>query len=441
MNDQLTSFEALTASLAERIILAFEQNWRAASPPSISAAVDGCDLSARRALAQELAAIDMEFRWQASAQGEVFSVPPGGQPTWHDYVNHVPDIGDVDGIPPALIAEEYRIRQLWGDRPSHDRFISRFPYQLTHVPKLLSQVDDELRADGVDCAESSPPTLELPTAFDPRAPLPWSDYLLQEHLGSGGFGKVYRATQKSLDRRVAVKALHKARQRDPQAVEQFIHEARLLARLRHPGIVGVHGLARFPGGGYFLVLDLVEGEDLQRRIDRGPLPLAEAVRITIAAAEAIQHAHEYGVLHGDLKPSNVLVDSRGTVTVTDFGLGQLLTTASTDLSTLHRHGGTVAYIAPEVVRGGPVGIPVDVYGLGAVLFALLTGRPPRHAESSTGMYREAMSELNPPAPSTFRDNVAPHLDAVVMQCLASDAETRFLSAGDVATALSECSSI
>lgn len=118
-----------------------------------------------------------------------------------------------------------------------------FPVQLAQLPVWLAKIDEELRADGIMEPQVSPSSLAVPTAADPRAPLPWSDYLLQEHLGSGGFGKVYRALQRSLDRPVAVKALHKARQRDPQAVEQFIREARLLARLRHPGIVGVQGLS------------------------------------------------------------------------------------------------------------------------------------------------------------------------------------------------------
>ncbi|MEQ8790593.1 MAG: serine/threonine-protein kinase [Pirellulaceae bacterium] len=377
----------------------------------------------------------MEFRYQASAQGNAPCDELGGRPTWRDYVLRVPEIGQAAHLAPELIAEEYRMRQLWGDRPSHDAFISRYPAQLTQLPMWLSRIDDELRADAANVVEPSTKTPFAPAAVDPRAPLPWSDYRLQEHLGSGGFGKVYRAVQKSLDRPVAVKALHKARQRDPRAVEQFLHEARLLARLKHPGIVGVHGLGRYPGGGYFLVLDLVEGEDLQRRIDRGRLTIAEAVRITIAVAEAIQHAHQHGVLHGDLKPSNVLCDTNGAVIVTDFGFGHLLPTEADAANTAPLFGGTLAFLAPEVARSGPPGIPVDVYGLGALLYCLLTGRPPHqfaHDEEARAD-REGIGDVL--APATIRSEMPSELETLAMTCLATNPATRCSSAAEFADAL------
>ncbi len=425
----------LAASL-EPAILAFEQAWQAASPPCVSDFVSDCDSRSKSRLASELALIDMEFRWRASAEGQVIDDRLGGQPRWQDYALHIREIGEAQQIPPELVAEEYRIRQLWGDRPSHDHFISAFATQLALLPKWLTRVDDELRADGA--MEPYEPSPSVSAAPDPRAPLPWSDYLLQKHIGSGGFGKVYRAVQKSLGRTVAVKALHKARQRDPQAIEQFIQEARLLARLRHPGIVGVHGLGRFPGGGYFLVMDWIDGEDLQQRLNQGPISIEEAVRITSAVAGAIQHAHEHGVIHGDLKPSNVLVGSEDEVYVTDFGLAVMLpTTGSSGNEPINLQGGTIAYLAPEVVRGGRASVAVDVYGLGVLLYALLTGQPPRQGNSAESILAELEAGYAPVPPSAVRADVPAQLDAIVMKCMESSAEARYGAAEEVAAALSK----
>ena len=437
MNDEAALLQGHNPSdsLLEQTIHAFERAWRAESPPSISDTIRNGEPQMRRDLARELAMIDMELRWQASAEGPPPNDSLGAQPTWPDYAAHVPEIGDVAQIPPALIAEEYRVRQLWGDRPSHDRFISRYPDQLTQLPKWLSRIDDELRCDGVMVGEPSRPAPVVPAAPDPRAPLPWSDYLLQEHLGSGGFGKVYRAQQKSLGRPVAVKALHKARQRDPQAVEQFIQEARLLARLKHPAIVGVHGLGRYPGGGYFLVLDLIEGEDLQRRIERGPLSIAESVGITVAVAEGIHYAHQHGILHGDIKPGNVLLDAAGAVTITDFGLGHLFPAAEGEAASRYFHGGTLAYLAPEAACDGRIGVATDVYGLGALLYSLLTARPPQTGEYAKATLSQLASRREIVPPSTIRSEVPRELDQLAMRCLETDVAARYSTAADVASAL------
>jgi RNA polymerase sigma factor (sigma-70 family) len=300
-------------------------------------------------------------------------------------------------------------------------------------PAALGAIPKAARHDGDASANRqrrSPPK----SAVDPRAPLPWSDYLVQEHLGSGGFGKVYRALQKSLGRPVAVKALRKSRQHDPQAVEQFIQEARVLARLRHPGIVGIQGLGRFPGGGHFLVLDLIEGEDLQRRIERERPSIDEALRITIAVAEAIQYAHEHGVIHGDLKPSNVLVDRVGGVYVTDFGLARLLPSATSDDAPSEFPGGTLAYLAPEVARGEAARESVDVYGLGALLYALLTGQRPRQGDGDA-IVADLRAGRAPPRPSTIRADVPPAVEAVVMRCLEARIDARFANVAGVVAAL------
>lgn len=424
---QLDDSSDQPVSCFERLILAFERSWQADSEPRITEFVDKCEAVLKGRLSRELVLIDMEFRWQAKNQR---STKPessdedetiGWQPTWSIYAGAIPLVGALGAVPADLVAEEYRIRHLWGDRPNHDRFISAYPAQLTLLPKCLARIDEELRADGVSVRPAASP--QATATFDPRAPLPWTDYLLQEHLGSGGFGKVYRAVQKSLGRDVAIKALHKDRQQDSLAVEQFIQEARLLARMNHPGIIGVHGLGRFPGGGYFLVLDLVDGVDLQHSLDEGPIAVEEAVRVTKLVAEAVQHAHDNGVIHGDLKPSNVLLNRQRCVSVTDFGMAVLLNNENARGAPRIR-GGTVAYLAPEVARGDPVDVAVDVYGLGALLYALLTSHPPQLGRGGP---------LS--CPSATNTAVPARIDTIVMKCLDVNAVSRFSTALDVATAL------
>ena len=133
----------------------------------------------------------MEFRWKSSAHGNLGDDRLGGQPKWLDYVRHLSEIGALGQIPTELVAEEYRIRQLWGDRPSHDHFISAFPTQIAHLPNWLARVDEELRADGAIETASEPSSPASSTAPDPRAPLPWSDYVLHELLVEDVVGTFY----------------------------------------------------------------------------------------------------------------------------------------------------------------------------------------------------------------------------------------------------------
>jgi RNA polymerase sigma factor (sigma-70 family) len=226
--------------------------------------------------------------------------------------------------------------------------------------------------------------------------IPYGDVVLLRQLGQGGVGKVYRATWRGSDKPVAVKLLRKPLREHQTAAAHFRQEAALLARLRHPGIVAVHGIGLLPDGGHFLVMDLVEGSDLSRQ-PRPPLP--EALRWVAEAADALEYAHGMGVVHCDLKPSNLLLGSDGHVRISDFGMARSL--AGGDAP----HGGTPGFMAPEQSRPGRKVSPrTDVYGLGAVLRALLPERP---AE----------------------------VEAICRRCLATAPAARYASAAEVASAL------
>jgi RNA polymerase sigma factor (sigma-70 family) len=252
----------------------------------------------------------------------------------------------------------------------------------------------------------------LPVAGEWGTLLDYADIVLQQQLGEGGMGKVYRALRRCDSTQVAVKILRKPLRRHEVAATRFLEEAALLARLRHPGIVAVHGLGLLPDGGHFLVMDLVEGSDLARQLAAGPVPVAKVLGWVAEVADAIEHAHQQGIVHCDLKPSNLLLDRAGHVHVTDFGLARSL--AEGDGRSV---GGTAGFMAPEQLDPGwgPISPRTDVYGLGAVLYTLLAGQPPGQA--------------------ALRPAVSASVDALCRRCLAQEPEQRFPSAAELAAAV------
>ena len=186
---------------------------------------------------------------------------------------------------------------------------------------------------------------------------------------------MYEARLHGTGREVAVKFLRNTLLQHPEVVRRFIGEARTIARLRHPNIVGTEGLGRTPGGSYFIVMDLVAGPDLARIGGRRVIAVEEAIRWAIETCDALGHAHEQGIVHCDLKPANLLLDEAGRIRVTDFGLARSLAGETPWAAEVE---GTVPFMAPEQASRcwGPIDHRTDVYGIGAVLFTLLTGRPP-----------------------------------------------------------------
>ncbi|MCH7871198.1 MAG: serine/threonine protein kinase [Planctomycetes bacterium] len=379
----------------------------------------------------ELVAVDMEHRWRIGNEvtGSDDEDAVGPKPTLADYLASLDRLGPIAELPGWIVAEEYRVRQLWGDQPNLDQFIAQYPSHLGELVRLLPKIDPELTADSAIVRPQQ--RLFSPTEPDPRAPLPFTDYVLEQHLGSGGMGKVYRATQRSLRRHVAVKALLKSRQNDPVAVEQFVREARLVGQLKHPNIVSVHGLGRFPGGGYFLVMELVEGHDLALRLRSEILPIAEAVRITVDVASAIQHAHQQGIVHCDLKPANVLLDAAQHVFVTDFGFAQLIAKTPGQAAGV---GGTAGYMAPEQLNSevGEIGPATDIYGLGALFYSLLTRQPPGGLPIAL-----ASREIVPTIvrPRDLREDVPAEVEDICLRCLQWRPTDRYQRAADIIAAL------
>src|SRR5499433_2275955 len=227
-------------------------------------------------------------------------------------------------------------------------------------------------------------------------------YEITNHIGSGGMGDVYQATDSKLGRSVAIKFLPEAFGRDPERLARFKREAQVLALLNHPNIAAIYGFERHDGR-HFLVLELVEGETLADQIRRGPIPVEESLRLAVQIAEALKAAHEKGVIHRDLKPANIKITRDGTVKVLDFGLAKAGDAESPDADSLSNSPtlrtlastpgmilGTAAYMSPEQAKGRPVDRRTDIFAFACVLYEMLTGKPAFAGETAMEILSDVM---------------------------------------------------
>lgn len=253
------------------------------------------------------------------------------------------------------------------------------------------------------------------------------DYELLSELGRGGMGVVYRARQRSLNRIVALKTVLASSAATDREILRFQNEAEAAANLRHPGIVAVYDVGEAEGRHYYS-MEFIEGDDLSRLIREHSLPGEQAARYLIQLAEAVQYAHEHGVLHRDLKPSNVLLDSHGRIKITDFGLAKRVH-ADSQLTGAFSIMGTPSYMPPEqaMPTRGPVGPYSDIYALGAVLYELLTCRPPFRADNPLETMRQVVNE-EPLPPRLVNPKIAPDLETICLKCLEKDPARRYDSA-------------
>lgn len=257
-------------------------------------------------------------------------------------------------------------------------------------------------------------------------------YRLERRLASGGMGSVYEGTDERLHRRVAVKLLRDELADDPRFVERFRREARAVASLSHPNIASVYDYGE-DAGRHFMIMEFAAGKDLAQIIKMdAPLPIERAVHIGEQLCEALEHAHAAGVIHRDVKPANVIVNSGDRVRVTDFGIAR----AAGD-STLTATGsvlGTANYLSPEQAAGRALTPASDLYSAGVVLYEMLTGTVPFPGESAIAV---AMRHMNEDVPSARQANPAVpfELDAVVRRATERDPAARFHSAQEMADAL------
>jgi serine/threonine-protein kinase len=257
-------------------------------------------------------------------------------------------------------------------------------------------------------------------------------YTLIEPLGGGGMAEVYLAHDEVLDREVALKILRGQYADDEEFVERFRREAQSAASLSHPNIVSIYDRGRSEDGAYYIAMEHVPRGTLKDRISRdGALEPGMAAGVALQISDALQAAHENGVIHRDIKPQNVLVTKTGDVKVTDFGIARA---ASSPLTATSAVLGTAGYMSPEQAMGLPVGPQTDLYSLGVVLYEMLTGDLPYRAESPIA---QAMMHVNEPprSPREANPEVSEPLDALTLKLLAKDPEDRYLSAAALANDL------
>ena len=356
-----------------------------------------------------------------------------------------------------------------GEVNSREEFLAQFPEIAGELSELMDAADaiGKMTSSPSASADLRPDTVAVPVNpgadtilghgdrpddpnADPAATLPMAnrpkgdsgptlpydlgDYLLLEVLGRGGMGVVYLAKQKELDRFVAVKMIRSGILADEAEVRRFYTEAQAAARLHHRGIVSVHQFGR-RAGHHFFSMEYVRGTDLQRKINGEMLDPDQAARYVRDIAVAIHHAHEKGVLHRDLKPANVMIDDRDQVLVTDFGLAKHLD-ADSSVTGSGAAVGTPHYMAPEQAGGysDRASHQSDIYSLGAILFACLTGRPPIVADT---VMETLVNVVHNPAPlvRTLRPEVSIDLETIVSKCLEKDSAKRYASAEQLAQEL------
>jgi len=283
-----------------------------------------------------------------------------------------------------------------------------------------------------------------------NAGLSFHQYRLSEKIGEGGMGEVWKANDSTLGRDVALKFLPPALSSDPERLARFEREAKVLASLNHPGIAGIYGLHEHEGL-RFLAMELVPGEDLAQRLEKGSVSVSEAADIARQIAEAVEAAHDQGIVHRDLKPANVKITPEGKVKVLDFGLAKALdpmTSAGksgvdsrmsptiTSLGTVAGMIlGTASYMSPEQAKGRPVDRRTDIWAFGCILYEMLVGRRPFDGEGISEVLAAVI--MAPIAFEALPASVPPRLDRLVRRCLERDPRRRLRDIGEARLALED----
>ncbi len=277
-----------------------------------------------------------------------------------------------------------------------------------------------------DCSEA----LDSVALSIPQQPSQLGRYRIQSEIGRGGMGRVYEAIDTRLGRTVAIKTLAAGRDASIEDLERFQAEATAASALHHPHIISVYEVG-VEDGTPFIAMSMIDGPSLQQELAEGPLSPKVAAQLTEKLASAIVYAHEQGVVHRDLKPSNILMDQWAGPKIADFGLGKREDTHH-DLTVTGQIVGTPSYIAPEQISGKAILHPqaIDIYGLGAVLYAMLTGRPPFQTDNALKTL-EQVQNIDPAPPSSLNPNIPRDLESICLKCLEKEPRRRYANASEL----------
>jgi len=405
------NFDGLDVDMARRIDVIcrrFEADWRAGRQPRVEDYLVDISDEGRPALRAELEALEREL----CPSDETVARPEAGPAT-------APEPQTAPN--PSTIAEAATVAP--GQQPTS-------PIPDTASPAVHEQATLPPRDQAT--GDFGPSRPAQPDATSPDRVRYFGDYELLREIARGGMGVVYRARQVSLNRPVALKMILAGQLAGDDEVKRFYLEAEAAANLDHPGIVPIYEIGEHDGQHYFS-MGFVEGTSLAAKVADGPLPPNEAAELVRQVAQAVQYAHERGVIHRDLKPANVLLDSQGQPKVTDFGLAKKLK-ADSGLTHTGQVMGTPSYMPPEQAEGRNVGTSADVYALGAIVYCLLTGRPPFQAATPMDTLLQVVGQE--PVPVRQLNATVPRdLETICLKCLEKDPRRRYGSARALAEEL------
>ena len=266
-----------------------------------------------------------------------------------------------------------------------------------------------------------------------------SHYRILSRLGAGGMGIVYEAEDTRLGRKVAIKFLPDEANADPEAIQRFQREARVISNLNHPHICTLYDIGSHQGR-QFMVMELLDGQSLKDRITKGALPIDEVIELGVEIADALDAAHAQGVVHRDIKPPNLFVTRRGSIKVLDFGVAKLSEAGRADqeatvggsnqLTTLGTTIGTVAYMSPEQARGQEIDARSDLFSAGVVLYEMAAGQLPFQGATAATIF-EGLLTKEPAPPSSIRSGIPAELDRIILKALEKDRETRYQGASEL----------
>jgi hypothetical protein len=420
----------------------FEAAWREGRPGPIEHFLPPESHAHYLGTLEELVHIDLELAWKA--WGESAGRQGAGSTRAarvEAYLGRFPCL-NRPAVVLRLLAQEYRARRLYGDRPALEEYHTRFPELVVTGREIAGTLP-----------EGGPESAELPQV---------PGYQVLGPLDSGGMGVVYKARQVGLNRVVALKMIRAGAAASAEERARFRTEAEAVARLQHPNVIQIYEVGEQQGRPYF-VLELVEGGTLAQHLAGTPQPVRESAALMETLARAMHAAHQRGIVHRDLKPANILLQipntkcpisnvqppmpyggtappgtlvighwALGIPKIADFGLAKFLD-GGAGQSTTGAPVGTPSYMAPEQARGqkSSIGPATDVYALGAVLYELLTGRPPFRAETALSTL-EQVCALDPVPPTRFQPKVPRDLETICLKCLEKEPHRRYATAEELA---------
>jgi hypothetical protein len=432
----------------EELLQRFEEAWAKKDRPSLSDFLAGLSGAERDALLVELVHEELEYRLRAGEEARV-----------EEYLQQFPELHGWPDTVVDLLAVESLYREANGQAASSDEYQERFPKYAELLPARLELLrrqsgtlslnkpngDTASKAATVAASPkdgaSTLPYLPPARKSSPEAERPPSTYMdiaipgyeVLGLLGRGGMGIVLEARQLSLGRSVALKIIRDAAYAGEEERRRFRAEAEAIACLQHPNVIQIYDIGEHKGLLY-MALEHCSGGSLEKKIGGRPVPAAEAAALVEVLAHGVHAAHLKGVIHRDLKPGNVLLTENGALKITDFGLVKRLNLpGQTSLGAVL---GTPSYMAPEQAGGrtNEVGPTTDVYALGAVLYELLTGRPPFRTPNPVDTLLQVLSKETMP-PSQLVAGVPPVLEAICLRCLQKAPAHRYPAALELADEL------